>query len=201
MIRMELVRRPIARAAVVLLFSAGWCGAQSTASEKVAARDADPWAPFRHLEGSWTGTVQGTCGDATVERRYEFVMNGRFLYERNKSTFAPQEKNPKGETHEDWGMFSFDGDRNKIVLRQFHIEGFVHQYALDSRSPDGKKLVFVTERIENIGPGWRARQTYELRGHDALVETHELAAPGKEFKVFFKVRLERKTGGGASSPT
>jgi len=42
------------------------------------------------------------------KRTYEFVMNGRFLHERNISPYPPQEKNPKGEVHEHWTMFSYD---------------------------------------------------------------------------------------------
>ena len=36
------------------------------------------------------------------------------------------------------------------MLRQFHIEGFVNQYKLESISADGKTIVFISEAIENI---------------------------------------------------
>jgi len=51
------------------------------------------------------------------------------------------------------------GDRalKKIVLRQFHGEGFVNEYALESVTADGKVIEFVTVRIENIAPGWKAK--------------------------------------------
>lgn len=44
-----------------------------------------------------------SLGTSQVEREYEFVLTGTFLFVKNKSTYAPQEKNPKGEVHEDWG--------------------------------------------------------------------------------------------------
>lgn len=38
------------------------------------------------------------------------------------------------------------------MLRQFHVEGFVNEYTLDSVSENGKVLEFVAVRIENIPP-------------------------------------------------
>ena len=69
--------------------------------------------------------------------------------------YPQQEKNPKGEVHEDLGLFSYDGKRKKFVLRQFHVEGFVNEYVEQEITADGKTLRFVTERIENIPDGWR----------------------------------------------
>jgi hypothetical protein len=42
----------------------------------------------------------------------------------------------------------------------FMLEGFVNEYALDSISPDKKTMVFITESIENIPQGWRAKVSY-----------------------------------------
>src|SRR5262249_37650988 len=111
---------------------------------------------------------------------------------RNLSVYAPQEKNPKGERHEDWGMFSFDGIRKKLVLRQFHVEGFVNQYVLERASADGKELVFVTEAIENIPAGYRARESYRFTDQDHFEETFEIAEPRKEFEVYVKTKFHRE---------
>jgi hypothetical protein len=163
-------------------------------SQKPAARKAskpNPFAAIRVLEGHWRGTGEGEPGKSTVERNYEFVMGGRFLQVRNHSTYPPQEKNRKGEKHEDWGIFSFDKARKKLVLRQFHIEGFVNQYVLDHASSDGKEIVFVTESIENIPSGFRARETYKLADNDTFEETFEIAEPGKDFAVYVVNKLKR----------
>jgi hypothetical protein len=110
---------------------------------------------------------------------------------RNTSTYLPQEKNPKGEVHEDLGYVSRDRARNVFVLRQFHVEGFVNTYAAPmAPSPPGP-IVFSTEAIENIPPGWRARETYRFVGADELVELFELAEPGKEFTTYSETRLKR----------
>ena len=48
-----------------------------------------------------------------------------------------------------------------------------------------------TEAIENIPPGFRARETYTRRGPDAFDETFELAEPGKDFEVYSRTRFTR----------
>jgi hypothetical protein len=152
----------------------------------------DVWAPFRFFVGSWEGTGESSSGKSKTERDYEFVLNGKFLRVRNKSTFEPHEKNPKGEIHEDVDYFSHDDSRGSFVLRQFHVEGFVNQYVLESLAHDGRSIVFVTESIENIPVGWRAREKYKILNDDEFTEIFELAAPGKDFEVCVKNQLRRK---------
>ena len=152
---------------------------------------ADALAPLAPLVGRWSGTTEGQPGKGTVEREYERVLGSRFIQVRNRSAYPPQEKNPKGEVHEDIGLFSFDSARKRIVLRQFHVEGFVNQYVMD---PDfkGDRLVLTTEAIENIPSGWRARETYVLTGSDQLEEIFELAEPGKDFELYSRNHLARR---------
>ncbi|MEK6674155.1 MAG: heme-binding beta-barrel domain-containing protein [Planctomycetota bacterium] len=157
-----------------------------------AGSDHDPWKPLRFLMGAWQGTGQGQSGASTVERHIDFVLEKRFLQVRNKCVYKPQEKNPNGETHEDWGMFSYDSNRRKLILRQFHVEGFVNQFVQESISSDGKTLVFVTEQIENIPTGWRARETYRVIADDQFEEVFELAAAGKEFEVYSRITFKRR---------
>lgn len=148
----------------------------------------DVWAPFRFFVGSW----EGGSDKSKTERDYEFVLEGTFLRVRNKSTFEPTEKNPKGEIHEDVGYFSYDNSRKNFVLRQFHVEGFVNKYVLESLADGGKTMVFVTESIENISSGWRARETYKILNDHEFTEVFELAAPAKDFEVCAKNHLRRK---------
>jgi hypothetical protein len=157
-----------------------------------SAQQPDAWEPLKYFVGSWEGVAKGEPGAGKVEREYQFVLNGKFLQAINKSAYPPQEKNPKGEVHEDWGLFSYDRGRKLFVLRQFHVEGFVNQYALDRAASNDKTLVFVTESIENIPAGWRAREIYRILNNDEFVETFELAGPGKEFEVYSENRFKRK---------
>jgi len=90
------------------------------------------------------------------------------------------------------GLFSYDRSRKQFVLRQFHVEGFINQYALDDETSNSKSLVFITESIENIAPGWRARESCRILNNDEFVEIFELAGPGKEFEVYAENRFRRK---------
>jgi hypothetical protein len=158
--------------------------AQQTAGEPNLLSTLDPFI------GRWQGTSEGQPGTGTVEREYLRVLNGRFVRAINKSSYPPQERNPKGEEHEDLGIFSVDRARKRIVLRQFHVEGFVNQFVQEEQSVDGP-LVFVTESIENIPAGWRARETYRWLGADEFEEIFELSAPGKPFELYSRARLKR----------
>jgi len=53
----------------------------------------------------------------------------------------------------------------------------VNQYKLDSISPDKRTIVFLSENIENIASGWKAKETYNLLNENEFIETFELAEP------------------------
>jgi hypothetical protein len=108
---------------------------------------------------------------------------------QNRSVYPPQEKNPKGEEHLDTAVFSFDRQRKQIVMRQFHVEGFINQYVLQSAT--STTFVFVSEAIENIPAGYRARETYRFISADEFEETFEMAEPGKDFAVYSQTKLKR----------
>jgi hypothetical protein len=120
------------------------------------------------------------------------MLNNRFIQETNKSVYAPQEKNPKGETHEHLSFFSYDKVAKKFMLRQFHVEGFVCQYELESISEDGRTFVFVSGPMENFMPGWRGRESYRFLNDNEFIETFALAGPGKEFATYSETRFRRK---------
>ncbi len=149
------------------------------------------WTAFNFLAGNWQGTGSGQPGSGQYERTYEFILNHKFLHVRSKSTYPPQEQNPTGEVHEDWGFISFDKGRKTFVYRQFHIEGFVNQYVLEHISQDGKEFVFVSEAIENIPAGWHAKESYHVISPDEFIETFELAEPGKDFELYTQCHLRK----------
>lgn len=149
---------------------------------------ADPPAGLQRLDfliGRWQGASSGESGKGTVERECERILGDRFIECRSMVTYPPQEKNPKGEVHVERAIYSFDKSAKKLVLRQFHGEGFVNTYV------QGDGLAFTTVSIENIPAGWQARETYEVRSADSFVETFELAAAGKEFGVYSASTLQR----------
>jgi hypothetical protein len=160
------------------------------ASAQEAGTQPTPFAALEPFIGRWQGTTEGQPGTGTVEREYVRILNDRFVHLRNRSTYPPQERNPKGEEHEDVGIFSVDKARKAIVFRQFHVEGFVNEYVQELPSTSGT-LVFVTQSIENIPAGWRGRETYRVIGVDEFEEVFELAAPGKPYEIYSRARLKR----------
>jgi hypothetical protein len=151
---------------------------------------ADPLERLAFLVGTWQGTSEGQPGKGTVRREYARVLNDRFIRARNRSEYPPQERNPKGEIHEDEGLFSFDKARKRLVFRQFHTEGFVNTY-LEEGESSTSRIVFASETIENIPAGFRARETYLIQGTDAFEEVFEIAEPNKPFEVYSRTRFTR----------
>jgi len=160
----------------------------------VVAQDTkkpDVWTPLKFFVGPWKGTGKGEPGVSQVERTYRFILNGQYIQIEHKSIYAPQEKNPKGETHQDIGFFSYDRGRKQFVLRQFHLEGFVNQFKAEV-SEDGKLIVFTSESIENIPAGYRAKETYRILNENEFTETFEIAEPGKDFQVYSENHFKRQ---------
>lgn len=151
----------------------------------------DPWGSIRFLVGDWMGTSEGQAGIGTVQRNYSFVLKDRYLHEKNISTYPPQEANKAGEIHEHWSFFSYDRGRKTLVLRQFHPEGFVNQYTLNTADSGPGKLVFDSEHFENFDNNWKARETYEIRSADEFIETFELGEPGKALQVYSRNHFKR----------
>jgi hypothetical protein len=152
----------------------------------------DVWAPFRFFVGSWEGRGEGSPGAGGGEQTFAFVLRGTYLQVTNKAVYPPQDKNPTGEVHEDLGIFSYDKARKTFVLRSFHVEGFVNQYVCENPGPDGRMFVFVSESIENIAPGFRARLTYKIVDPDTFEQTFDLAPPGQEFTCYSAGVMKRK---------
>lgn len=157
----------------------------------LCAQTPDPWAGLRVLEGKWEGAANGQPGKGVSTREYRFDLRGRFLTARNRSVYEPKSADAKPEVHEDFGVFSYDRAAKRIVLRQFHVEGFVNEYTAAVPPADAQTFEFVTVRIENIPEGWRAREAYRIVSHDEVVETFWLAEPGKDFEMYSETRLKR----------
>jgi hypothetical protein len=155
-----------------------------------AVSQSDPWAVLRVFEGKWEGSTTGKPGKGSTSREYRFELDGRFLTQRDKSVYQPEDPAKKPVVHEDFGVFSYDTNLKKVVWRQFHSEGLVNEYTSDSVSTDGKSIEFVTTRIENL-PGFRAKKLYRILSADNIEETFSLAPPGKDFDVYTVAHLKR----------
>jgi len=157
-----------------------------------AEDDHGAWGPLTFFAGKWEGTATSRSGTGTATREYRFMFNGAFLNEEVRHVYDPSAEEPEGQTHEEVGFFSYDRERRTFMLRQFHSEGLVVQYVLDSLSADSTTIVFVSESIENAPPGWRAKEQFEIIGDDEFIELFKLAPPGGEFEAYWETHLTRK---------
>jgi hypothetical protein len=171
-------------AVLVLLIPVALLGHEKTSESDLEA--------LEYFAGEWAGECSGKAGDGVGERTYEFVMDGGYLYARTVMRFKPQEKNPEGEVHEDWSLFSYDGNRDILIAREFNIEGFVTRYVLDSLSSDNKTIVMISEDIESGPPGLSARLTYQIKGDNEFMEIFELSFSNTEFSCWVSSHWERK---------
>lgn len=146
-------------------------------------KKVDPWKQMEYFVGKWEGTGDSMGGISKCERVYNWTLQNKFIQHTNKSVFKPQEKNPKGEVHEDMGVFSYDKIRGTFVFRQFHAEGYVNQYTV-SFSEDGKTVTMESEAVENLPKGFRVRYVITIVDDNQFKESFELAGPGKEFACF-----------------
>lgn len=156
------------------------------------AQNTDIWKNFRFFIGKWEGQGEGKSGISKGYQEFQFILNDKFLSIKNKAVFEPQKNNPKGEVHEDLGFISYDQMRQKFVLRQFHIEGFVNQYVLDTVSDDGRTFIFESETIENIPAGFKARLTYKILNDNEFQQSFDLASPGEEYQCYSTGKMIRK---------
>lgn len=179
----------IRRILVVILFAAPavFLGPATQSQE----RPQDIWKPFQFFVGKWEGSGEGKPGVSRGKQEFAFVLGGHYLQVKNETVFEPQEKNPKGERHEDWGFFSYDQLRKAFVFRQFHVEGFVNQYVCAGPSGDGKTFVFLSEAIENLPPGFKTSLTYRILNDDSFEQTFDLASPGQEMECYSKGVMSR----------
>lgn len=155
--------------------------AQDEPGREQQPTEPDPWEPFRLLEGTWEGSIDGRLGQGVGRRRYEFIFDGLYLVSRHASVRLPQQKSLEGDYHRELAIYSFDRERRLIVLREFIVEGYVLRYACQG---EPRRFVCVSERVEG-GSGFRARLTVEIMNRYRFQETFELASPGEELEVYF----------------
>lgn len=152
--------------------------------------------PLKRVEfiiGDWQGTGQGFGNNKSkIESSFKWVMNKTYIEVINDSKFAPTKNNKTGEHHIDKGFISFDKKRNKIIYRQFNIEGFVNQYVLIDSISDNTKLVFETEKIENFVRGGKARLEIKKLSNNKLETSFFVAFPNKKYSCFGVNKLSRK---------
>lgn len=164
--------------------------AASSGSTQQTSAAATDLSALTFFLGRWEGTAEGQPGKGTATREYTSALRGKVIQARHRGEYPPQPANPKGEIHEDTGIYSFDSGAKVVRFRQYHVEGFVVHYVLEPPTKPGT-FVFNSEAIENIPTGYRSRETHVVLGADEFEEVFELADPGKDFVVYSRTRLKR----------
>ena len=85
--------------------------------------------------GRWAGVAEGQPGKGDATREYVSELRSKIIYAKHRGIYPPQPANPKGEVHEDLGIYSYDRAASRVRFRQFHVEGFVIHYV---QEPDSK---------------------------------------------------------------
>ena len=163
----------------LLTFATPWestTWAQEVGNTTGESQAPDRWGPLTLLEGTWTGAIQGALGTGTGVRRYELLMDGQFLMSRHNSVRLPQEKSPEGDQHEEIGVFSYDSERELLVLREFMGEGVVIRSAC---TIEEMTVECASEAVES-GPGIRARLTILIQDRYRFIERYEIAWHNQE---------------------
>ena len=145
-----------------------------------------------YFSGNWSSVQEACVGIGKADRNYQMVVDSNYLHITNTAYFQPDSTHKTGSDHHDWGIFSYDNIREKIMLREFNSEGFVIKYALDAVSVDGKTYTFLSQSIENLPEGWQARTTITITGDNGFDELFEVAKPGGEFKTYVKSSWVRR---------
>jgi hypothetical protein len=138
-----------------------------------------PLHELAFLEGSWAGEIDGTIGSSPGQRQYRFIIGDRFLLMMHDRD--PQEPAPPGDAHEEWSIFSFDTEREVIVLREFVVEGFVNTYTCEIDAGP-TSLTCESEAAEG-GSGLFLTLGYEFADLDHFTEVFEIFGPDGSMQV------------------
>lgn len=144
------------------------------------------------LLGDWSGRGSGFGNDSsTVNSFFKPVLKGKYIEFENESWFEPTSNNPEGEHHIDRGFISFDKERDAIVIRQFHVEGYIIRYILADSLSNDTMLVFESESIENFVPGGKARWTIKKTSDTRIETIFDVAFPNSEYSCMGVNKLQK----------
>ncbi len=158
---------------LIALLALTLCASTYAAAQPDAASPAHPLKELAFLEGSWSGTIDGTLGPATGQRDYRFVLGDRFLlmqHDRN-----PDDSVAVADRYDEWVIFSFDEEREVIALREFLIEGIVNTYTCELGS-EPTRLTCESEFTEGDAR-LRLRLKLTFADRDSFTEIFEIYRP------------------------
>jgi hypothetical protein len=152
------------------------------------ARVNDDLKPLAWLIGTWEGEATGEPGRGAQVRRYEEILRGEFLMGTNRTIWSSTDAHPRGETHEDMSIISYDRAAKRIVMHVFYVERFVAAYVCEQTAR--QVWVFTADQVQNGPAGMRSREIFTRRG-DEFESRFELAMAGKNFAPYTREVLRR----------
>jgi hypothetical protein len=145
----------------------------------VAHGDADPFADWAPLLGSWNAKGPGdTKGGFTLER----ALDGKVLLRKNHAEYPD-----KKVVHDDLMVIYAEGGATRADY--YDSEGHVIRYAV-AMTPAQKRVVFLSE----AQPGApRFRLTYDYGEKDAIALAFDIAPPGQPdaWKSYIQATVHR----------
>lgn len=154
------------------------------------AQQADPWASYRFLVGTWTGEGKGQPGNTTGTATFAFELDGRILV-RTSRTNVPASAQGPAYVHEDRLVVYRDAPGQP--MRAIYWDNEDHTIAYDvSASPDGKAVTFAS-KASPAAP--RFRLVYTQLDASRVDVKFEMAPPGspEAFKVYTQGVTRRVT--------
>ena len=125
----------------------------------------------------WTAGQRAPSVASTV-----FVLRDRFIEGRTTSTYPPQEKNPKGEVHEDIAFISLRPEQQDVQNAAVPRRRLRYRICGDSRPAHPRSSSAAKASRIYRAVGARAKRGASL-ATTSFVELFELAEPGKDFTV------------------
>ncbi len=144
----------------------------------VAHADADPFADWAPLLGSWDARTADSKGGFTLER----ALDGKVLIRKNHAEYPD-----KKIVHDDLMVIYAEGGATRADY--YDSEGHVIRYAV-TMAPAQKKVVFLSDAQAGAP---RFRLTYDYGAKDAIALAFDIAPPGQPdaWKSYIQATVHR----------
>jgi len=153
------------------------------AGPQAPAKNADAWAAYRFLVGTWTGESQGQPGSTTGTATFAFELDGRILVRTNRTNVPASAQGP-GYVHEDRLIVYREAPGQPMRAIYWDNEDHTIEYDV-SASADGKVVTLVSKASPSTT---RFRLVYTQLDASRVDVKFEVAPPGspEAFKVYLQ---------------